>query len=141
MATTGFYKGTRMRLYVDVSGTLTAFADVINCTFKIDTEMIDVSTKDTAGGGFRGVEPGEHSGEFTTEMLIKTAGQSGKAIVDKQLERTAFVLALQNDETGDWTIGASCFCSSAQITAQNKQMVQGSFTFVTNGAITSAIES
>lgn len=137
MPTTGFYKGTVMRLYHSA----TAFVDAVNCTFKMDTEMIDVSTKDTAGGGFRGVEAGEHSAEFTTETLIKTAGQSGKFILDKQLARTTFTLLLQNDVTGDWVIGGTAYCSSSQITAQNKQIVQGSFTFTVNGEITSALET
>jgi hypothetical protein len=137
MATTGFYKGTIFRLYSGAA----AFVDATNCTFKLDTEMIDTSTKDTAGGGFRGVEPGEHSAEFTTETLIKTAGQSGKHIVDNQLARTSFVILMKNDETGDWELGGTAFCSSSQITAQNKQMVTGSFTFIVNGEITSALET
>lgn len=137
MATTGNYKGTIFRLYT--AGT--AFVDAVNCTFSMDTEMIDKSTKDTAGGGWKGQEPGEKSATFTTETLIKTSGNSGKFIMDKQIAGTSFAIVMMNDVVGDWSIAGTAYCSQSQITAQNKEFVRGQFTFVVDGAITSALET
>jgi hypothetical protein len=137
MPTTGNYKGTIFRLYVGG----TAFVDAVNCTFSMDTEMIDKSTKDTAGGGWKGQEPGEKSATFTTETLIKTSGNSGKYILDKQIAGTSFDIVMMNDVTGDWSIAGTAYCSQSQITAQNKEFVRGQFTFVVDGAVTSALEA
>ena len=112
----------------------TALPDQTEGSISISMEMIDITTKSSAG--YREVKPGLRSGTISVSGLVDDDGAGGVLFADLD-SRTAQTLVFGfDDATDDYNYSCSAFCTSLEVSAATEDNVTYSATFEITGAIT-----
>ena len=133
MATTDKFLGTIVNLWLDGE----KVAEGVSHTWAINTDMIDVTNKDSAG--FKEFLAGEHGGTFDFEghMRVDAAGAgflNTFDLVDAQLTRTVFTAVLKSI-TGDQALQADVYIASINGSVPNNDAATFSMTLQMTGTI------
>lgn len=139
MATTGKISGTLVGLWLD--GELVA--EAISNNFSLNTDMIDVTNKDS--GGFKDFLAGEHGGTFDVEgHFVTELGSTTLTVQDllaAQLARTQFTAVLTTDVAGDKAIQADVLIASNSLSFPNNDAATFSCSLQITGTISIITES
>ena len=140
MATTGPVNGTLIRIYKDVSGTLKKIANATSNSLDISKDMIDVTSKDSAGA--KEFIAGEYGYTLNVEAIFEDdssvgAGQiSYKDLVTDLLAGTLVTIVMTSNVTGDEKYTGSAFFSSLSLSAPNNDKATWTGTLQGSGALT-----
>jgi predicted secreted protein len=140
MATTGPVNGTLISIYKDVSGTLKKIANATSNSLDISKDMIDVTSKDSAGA--KEFIAGEYGYTLNVEAIFEDdssvgAGQiSYKDLVIDLLAGTLVTIVMTSNVTGDEKYTGSAFFSSLSLSAPNNDKATWTGTLQGSGALT-----
>ena len=131
MATSGSFNGTQMLLYIDGVAVGAATSHTLN----VNAEMIDATTKSSAG--WKDVLPGLRDWSMDTENLVQFDATEG---IDESFAdlgaRTQVVLKFSTEVTGDSRWTGSAYVTSISINAPMEDVVSYSMSFAGDGALT-----
>lgn len=124
--------GHYLRVFVDN----VAVAKSTECSYSLQTEMREVSHKDTDGtnGGFKEVRPGQKSGTMTTSALY-AEGESYESLFSAWENGTELDLLFSDDKIGHAVLSVKGYVSSLEKNAPNNENVTYSANFEMSGAI------
>jgi predicted secreted protein len=140
MPTTGPVNGTLISIYKDVSGTLKKIANATSNSLDISKDMIDVTSKDSAGA--KEFIAGEYGYTLNVEAIFEDdssvgAGQvSYKDLVTDLLAGTLLTIVMTSNVTGDEKYTGSAFFSSLSLSAPNNDKATWTGTLQGSGALT-----
>jgi predicted secreted protein len=140
MATTGPVNGTLISIYKDVSGTLKKIANATSNSLDISKDMIDVTSKDSAGA--KEFLAGEYGYTLNVEAIFEDdnsvgAGQvSYKDLVTDLLAGTLVTIVMTSNVTGDEKYTGSAFFMSLSLSAPNNDKATWTGTLQGSGALT-----
>lgn len=131
MATTGKFNGTSLLVYVDG----TAVAHATSHTLNVSADMIDATTKSSAG--WKDILPGLREWSIDAEGLVAWDATEGveEAFADIT-GRTQVVVKFSTEVTGDARFTGSAYVSQCNISAPLEDVVSYSISFAGDGALT-----
>jgi predicted secreted protein len=140
MATTGPVNGTLISIYKDVSGTLKKIANATSNSLDISKDMIDVTSKDSAGA--KEFIAGEYGYTLNVEAIFEDDASVGasqisyKDLVTDLLAGTLLTIVMTSNVTGDEKYTGSAFFSSLSLSAPNNDKATWTGTLQGSGALT-----
>lgn len=143
MATTGVSNGSLVTLYKKVAGTpdvLTAFANGTGSNFNIDTDMIEVSNKDSGAGSE--FIPGKYNwtmdfeGFFEEDGSVGAGKESASDLLTMAIGKTKFVAVMASSVTGDIELEGDVYISNFALSAPYNDGMTFTCTLQGTGTIT-----
>lgn len=140
MATTNPVNGTAMALYIDESGTLRKIGNLVSNDFDISADMIEVSSKSSAG--WKEFIAGDKGATFSFEGIYEedaSLGTSERSFGDLYTLLTgtnSLTLVFTTNSSGDDKYSAACLLSNLKISSPYNDKVTFSGTAQITGAIT-----
>lgn len=140
MATTGPVNGTLISIYKDVSGSLKKIANATSHSFDVSKDMIDVTSKDSAGA--KEFIAGEYGYTLNVEAIFEddasvgASQQSFKDLATDLLAGTLLTIVISTNVTGDEKYTGSAFFTSLSLTAPNNDKATWTGTLQGSGALT-----
>jgi TP901-1 family phage major tail protein len=140
MATTGPVNGTLISIYKDVSGTKTKIANATSHSFDVSKDMIDVTSKDSAGA--KEFIAGEYGYTLNVECIFEddssvgATQQSFKDLATDLLAGTLLTIVLSTNVTGDEKYSGTAFFTSLSLSAPNNDKATWTGTLQGSGALT-----
>lgn len=140
MATTGPVNGTLISIYKDVSGSLKKIANATSHSFDVSKDMIDVTSKDSAGA--KEFIAGEYGYTLNVEAIFEddasvgASQQSFKDLATDLLAGTLLTIVISTNVTGDEKYTGSAFFTSLSLTAPNNDKATWTGTLQGTGALT-----
>ena len=140
MPTTGPVNGTLISIYKDVSGTLKKIANATSNSLDISKDMIDVTSKDSAGA--KEFIAGEYGYTLNVEAIFEDDQSVGasqisyKDLVTDLLAGTLLTIVLTSNVSGDEKYTGSAFFSSLSLSAPNNDKATWTGTLQGSGALT-----
>jgi predicted secreted protein len=140
MATTGPVNGTLISIYKDVSGTLKKIANATSNSIDISKDMIDVTSKDSAGA--KEFIAGEYGYTLNVEAIFEddasvgASQQSFKDLATDLLAGTLLTIVMSSNVTGDEKYTGSAFFMSLSLSAPNNDKATWTGTLQGSGALT-----
>jgi predicted secreted protein len=140
MATTGIMNGTLIGLYKSVSSTMTKIANGRSTSVDISIDMIEITTKDSAG--YKEFIPGEKGGTFDFEGLLEQDGSIGGSLVSPSdlvtdaLAGTAITVRWSSQVSGDTYYESSAYITNVNFSAPNNAEATFTCSLQMTGTIT-----
>ena len=140
MATTGPVNGTLISIYKDVSGTLKKIANATSHSFDISKDMIDVTSKDSAGA--KEFIAGEYGWTMNVEAIFEddasvgASQQSFKDLATDLLAGTVLTVVISTNVTGDEKYTGSAYFMSLALSAPNNDKATWTGQLQGTGALT-----
>ena len=140
MATTGPVNGTLISIYKDVSGTLKKIANATSHSFDISKDMIDVTSKDSAGA--KEFIAGEYGWTMNVEAIFEddasvgASQQSFKDLATDLLAGTVLTVVITTNVTGDEKYTGSAYFMSLALSAPNNDKATWTGQLQGTGALT-----
>lgn len=140
MATTGPVNGTLISIYKDVSGSLKKIANATSHSFDVSKDMIDVTSKDSAGA--KEFIAGEYGYTLNVEAIFEddasvgATQQSFKDLATDLLAGTLLTIVISTNVTGDEKYTGTAFFTSLSLTAPNNDKATWTGTLQGSGALT-----
>ena len=140
MATTGPVNGTLISIYKDVSGSLKKIANATSHSIDISKDMIDVTSKDSAGA--KEFIAGEYGYTLNVEAIFEddasvgASQQSFKDLATDLLAGTLLTIVMSTNVTGDEKYTGSAFFKSLSLSAPNNDKASWTGTLQGSGALT-----
>ena len=140
MATTGPVNGTLISIYKDVSGTLKKIANATSNSFDISKDMIDVTSKDSAGA--KEFIAGEYGWTMNVEAIFEddasvgASQQSFKDLATDLLAGTILTVVITTNVTGDEKYTGSAYFMSLSLSAPNNDKATWTGQLQGTGALT-----
>ena len=140
MATTGPVNGTLISIYKDVSGTLKKIANATSHSFDISKDMIDVTSKDSAGA--KEFIAGEYGWTMNVEAIFEddasvgASQQSFKDLATDLLAGTILTVVITTNVTGDEKYTGSAYFMSLSLSAPNNDKATWTGQLQGTGALT-----
>jgi len=140
MATTGPVNGTLISIYKDVSGTLKKIANATSNSIDISKDMIDVTSKDSAGA--KEFIAGEYGYTLNVEAIFEddasvgASQQSFKDLATDLLAGTLLTIVMSSNVTGDEKYSGTAFFTSLSLSAPNNDKATWTGTLQGSGALT-----
>ena len=140
MATTNPVNGTAMALYIDESGTLRKIGNLVSNDFDISADMIEVSSKSSAG--WKEFIVGDKGATFSFEGIYEedaSMGTSERSFGDLYTlltGGTSATMVFTTNSTGDDKYSATVYLSNVKISSPYNDKVTMSGTAQITGAIT-----
>jgi TP901-1 family phage major tail protein len=140
MATTGPVNGTLISIYKDVSGTLKKIANATSHSFDISKDMIDVTSKDSAGA--KEFIAGEYGWTMNVEAIFEddasvgASQQSFKDLATDLLAGTILTVVISTNVTGDEKYTGSAYFMSLALSAPNNDKATWTGQLQGTGALT-----
>jgi TP901-1 family phage major tail protein len=140
MATTGPVNGTLISIYKDVSGTLKKIANATSHSFDVSKDMIDVTSKDSAGA--KEFIAGEYGYTLNVEAIFEddasvgATQQSFKDLATDLLAGTLLTIVISTNVTGDEKYTGTAFFTSLSLSAPNNDKATWTGTLQGSGALT-----
>lgn len=140
MATTGPVNGTLISIYKDVSGTLKKIANATSHSFDISKDMIDVTSKDSAGA--KEFIAGEYGWTMNVEAIFEddasvgASQQSFKDLATDLLAGTILTVVITTNVTGDEKYTGSAYFMSLALSAPNNDKATWTGQLQGTGALT-----
>ena len=140
MATTGPVNGTLISIYKDVSGTLKKIANATSNSFDISKDMIDVTSKDSAGA--KEFIAGEYGWTMNVEAIFEddasvgASQQSFKDLATDLLAGTVLTVVISTNVTGDEKYTGSAYFMSLALSAPNNDKATWTGQLQGTGALT-----
>jgi predicted secreted protein len=140
MPTTGPVNGTLISIYKDVSGTLKKIANATSNSLDISKDMIDVTSKDSAGA--KEFIAGEYGYTLNVEAIFEDDQSVGasqisyKDLVTDLLAGTLLTIVLTSNVSGDEKYTGAAFFSSLSLSAPNNDKATWTGTLQGSGALT-----
>ena len=140
MATTGPVNGTLISIYKDVSGTLKKIANATSNSLDISKDMIDVTSKDSAGA--KEFIAGEYGYTLNVEAIFEDDQSVGasqisyKDLVTDLLAGTLLTIVLTSNISLDEKYTGAAFFSSLSLSAPNNDKATWTGTLQGSGALT-----
>lgn len=131
MATTGKFNGTDILVYVDG----VAVAHATSHTLNVNAEMIDATTKSSAG--WKDILPGLRDWSIDAEGLVAYDATEGVEELYADITgRTQVTVKFTTEVTGDARWTGSAYVSSMSLSAPMEDVVSYSISFAGDGALT-----
>lgn len=140
MATTGPVNGTLISIFKDVSGSLKKIANATSHSFDVSKDMIDVTSKDSAGA--KEFIAGEYGYTLNVEAIFEddasvgATQQSFKDLATDLLAGTLLTIVISTNVTGDEKYTGSAFFTSLSLSAPNNDKATWTGTLQGSGALT-----
>jgi predicted secreted protein len=139
MASTGITNGTLIAIYKDISGTLTKIANATSNDFSITKDMIETTTKDSAGA--KEYIAGEYGYTMSVEGMFEEdasvgAGISWKEIITDLLAGTSVTIVMTSNVSGDLKLSGSAFFNELNLTAPQNDVATFTASIQGTGALT-----
>lgn len=140
MATTGPVNGTLISIYKDVSGSLKKIANATSHSFDVSKDMIDVTSKDSAGA--KEFIAGEYGYTLNVEAIFEddasvgATQQSFKDLATDLLAGTLLTIVISTNVAGDEKYTGTAFFTSLSLTAPNNDKATWTGTLQGSGALT-----
>ena len=140
MATTGPVNGTLISIYKDVSGSLKKIANATSHSFDVSKDMIDVTSKDSAGA--KEFIAGEYGYTLNVEAIFEddasvgATQQSFKDLATDLLAGTLLTIVISTNVTGDEKYTGTAFFTSLSLSAPNNDKATWTGTLQGSGALT-----
>lgn len=140
MATTGPVNGTLISIYKDVAGTLKKIANATSNSIDISKDMIDVTSKDSAGA--KEFIAGEYGYTLNVEAIFEddasvgASQQSFKDLAADLLAGTLLTIVMSTNVTGDEKYSGTAFFTSLSLSAPNNDKATWTGTLQGSGALT-----
>jgi len=140
MATTGIANGTLVSLYKTISTTPTKIANGRSTSADISIDMIEITTKDSAG--YKEYIAGEKGGTFEFEGLLEQDGSIGGSLVSPSdlvtdaLAGTAITVRWSTQVSGDTYYESSAIISNVNFSAPNNDAATFTCSLQMTGTIT-----
>jgi predicted secreted protein len=140
MPTSGPVNGTLISIYKDVSGTLKKIANATSNSIDISKDMIDVTSKDSAGA--KEFIAGEYGYTLNVEAIFEDDQSVGasqisyKDLVTDLLAGTLLTIVLTSNVSGDEKYTGAAFFSSLSLSAPNNDKATWTGTLQGSGALT-----
>jgi predicted secreted protein len=140
MPTSGPVNGTLISIYKDVSGTLKKIANATSNSLDISKDMIDVTSKDSAGA--KEFIAGEYGYTLNVEAIFEDDQSVGasqisyKDLVTDLLAGTLLTIVLTSNVSGDEKYTGAAFFSSLSLSAPNNDKATWTGTLQGSGALT-----
>jgi predicted secreted protein len=140
MPTTGPVNGTLISIYKDVSGTLKKIANATSNSLDISKDMIDVTSKDSAGA--KEFIAGEYGYTLNVEAIFEddssvgATQQSFKDLATDLLAGTLLTIVMSSNVTGDEKYSGTAFFTSLSLSAPNNDKATWTGTLQGSGALT-----
>ena len=140
MPTTGPVNGTLISIFKDVSGTLKKIANATSNSLDISKDMIDVTSKDSAGA--KEFIAGEYGYTLNVEAIFEDDSSVGasqmsyKDLVTDLLAGTLVTIVMTSNVTGDEKYTGTAFFSSLSLSAPNNDKATWTGTLQGSGALT-----
>jgi predicted secreted protein len=140
MPTTGPVNGTLISIYKDVSGTLKKIANATSNSLDISKDMIDVTSKDSAGA--KEFIAGEYGYTLNVEAIFEDDQSVGasqisyKDLVTDLLAGTLLTIVLTSNISLDEKYTGAAFFSSLSLSAPNNDKATWTGTLQGSGALT-----
>jgi TP901-1 family phage major tail protein len=140
MPTTGPVNGTLIAIYKDISGTLTKIANATSNSFDITADMIDVTSKDSAG--WKEFITGEKGytlsieGIFEEDGSVGAGGLSWKDVITDLTAGTSVTIVMTSNVSGDLKLIGAAFFSNLNLSAPNNDKATFTATIQGTGALT-----
>lgn len=144
-ATTGSLNGTLVALHVDEAGTLKKVANLQSNDFDFNVDMIDVSSKSSAG--WKEFIVGDKGGQFSFSAVLEEDGSVGtdersfQDLYTLSSAGTAMTLVFTSAVVGDRKYSASCYITNLKLSSPYNDKVTFTGTGQITGAITAAAVS
>jgi len=134
MATTDKFLGTIVNLWLEAE----KVAEGVSHTFALNTDMIDVTNKDSAG--FKEFLAGEHGGTFDFEghmrLDLASAGTLNTFdLIEAQLARTVLTAVIKTAVAADKALQAEVYIASINGSIPNNDAATFSITLQCTGEI------
>ena len=131
MATTGKFNGTNLLLYVDG----TAIAHATSHTLNVNAEMIDATTKSSAG--WKDILPGLRDWSIDCEGMVAYDATEGWSESFADLgNRTQVTLRFSTEVSGDTYWTGTAYVTSMSQSAPLEDVVTYSMSFAGDGELT-----
>jgi predicted secreted protein len=140
MPTTGPVNGTLISIYKDVAGSLKKIANATSNSIDISKDMIDVTSKDSAGA--KEFLAGEYGYTLNVEAIFEDDNSVGasqisyKDLVTDLLAGTLLTIVMSSNVTGDEKYTGSAFFMSLSLSAPNNDKATWTGTLQGSGALT-----
>lgn len=140
MATTGPVNGTLISIYKDVAGSLKKIANATSNSIDISKDMIDVTSKDSAGA--KEFIAGEYGYTLNVEAIFEddasvgASQQSFKDLATDLLAGTLLTIVMSSNVTGDEKYSGTAFFTSLSLSAPNNDKATWTGTLQGSGALT-----
>jgi TP901-1 family phage major tail protein len=140
MATTGPVNGTLISIYKDVAGALKKIANATSNSIDISKDMIDVTSKDSAGA--KEFIAGEYGYTLNVEAIFEddasvgASQQSFKDLATDLLAGTLLTIVMSSNVTGDEKYSGTAFFTSLSLSAPNNDKATWTGTLQGSGALT-----
>jgi TP901-1 family phage major tail protein len=140
MATTGPVNGTLISIYKDVSGSLKKIANATSHSIDISKDMIDVTSKDSAGA--KEFIAGEYGYTLNVEAIFEddasvgASQQSFKDLATDLLAGTLLTIVMSTNVTGDEKYTGTAFFTSLSLSAPNNDKASWTGTLQGSGTLT-----
>lgn len=140
MATTGPVNGTLISIYKDVAGSLKKIANATSNSIDISKDMIDVTSKDSAGA--KEFIAGEYGYTLNVEAIFEddasvgASQQSFKDLATDLLAGTLLTIVMSTNVTGDEKYSGTAFFTSLSLSAPNNDKATWTGTLQGSGALT-----
>ena len=140
MATTGPVNGTLISIYKDVSGTLKKIANATSHSFDISKDMIDVTSKDSAGA--KEFIAGEYGWTMNVEAIFEddasvgASQQSFKDLATDLLAGTVLTVVITTNVTGDEKYTGSAYFMRLALSSPNNDKATWTGQLQGTGALT-----
>ena len=140
MPTTGPVNGTLIAIYKDISGTLTKIANATSNSFDITADMIDVTSKDSAG--WKEFITGEKGYTLSIEGIFEEDGSVGagalswKDVITDLTAGTGVTIVMTSNVSGDLKLSGAAFFSNLNLSATNNDKATFTATIQGTGALT-----
>lgn len=118
----------------------TALPDQTEGSISVNMEIIDITTKDSAG--YRELLPGVRSASISVSGLVDDdgAGGAGGTLFTTLAARTAVSIVFGfDDASDDYNYTCNAFCTSMEVSGGTEDNVTYSGTFEITGAITQVV--
>ena len=140
MPTTGPVNGTLISIYKDVAGSLKKIANATSHSIDISKDMIDVTSKDSAGA--KEFIAGEYGYTLNVEAIFEddasvgASQQSFKDLATDLLAGTLLTIVMSSNVTGDEKYSGTAFFTSLSLSAPNNDKATWTGTLQGSGALT-----
>lgn len=140
MATTGPVNGTLISIYKDVASVLTKIANATSHSFDVSKDMIDVTSKDSAGA--KEFIAGEYGYTLNVEAIFEdnasvgASQQSFKDLAADLLAGTLLTIVISTNVSGDDKYTGTAFFSSLALSAPNNDKATWTGTLQGSGTLT-----
>ena len=140
MATTGPVNGTLISIFKDVSGSLKKIANATSHSFDVSKDMIDVTSKDSAGA--KEFIAGEYGYTLNVEAIFEddssvgATQQSFKDLATDLLAGTLLTIVISTNVTGDEKYTGTAFFTTLSLSAPNNDKATWTGTLQGSGALT-----